>query len=92
MSAPTWEDPEIYQIWTLSQANKYNWPKETQRKCPIEVIQTAMRAGLSQNMPMCLSTCSILLFLLINIYFITFLLYENSIFCKAEGLGPVTDH
>ena len=34
----TWEDPEIYQIWTLNQANQNDWPKETQKKCPMYVI------------------------------------------------------
>ena len=42
----TWEDPEIYQIWTVSQANQNDWPKETWNKYPIKVIQTAMRVQL----------------------------------------------
>ena len=40
----TWEDPEIYQIWAVNQTNQNDWPKEIQKKCPIKVIQTAMRA------------------------------------------------
>ena len=44
MHAHTWENPELYQIWTLNQANQNDWPKETQKKCPIKVIQTATRA------------------------------------------------
>ena len=43
----TWEDPEMYQIWTQNQANQNDWPKETRKKCPIYVIQTSMRVRLS---------------------------------------------
>ena len=44
--AHTWEDPEIYQIQTVSQANQNDWSKETWNKYPIKVIQTAMRVQL----------------------------------------------
>ena len=27
----TWEDPEIYQIWTVNQANQNDWSKENER-------------------------------------------------------------
>ena len=47
MPAHTWEDPEIYQVWTENQAKQNYWPKETQKKYPIKVIQTATRARLS---------------------------------------------
>ena len=38
------EDPEIYQIWAVNQTNQNDWPKESRKKCPIKVIQTATRA------------------------------------------------
>ena len=44
MRVHKWEDPEIHQIWTVNQANQNNWPNETQKKCPIKVIQTTLRA------------------------------------------------
>ena len=47
MHRHTGEDPEIYQIRTQNQAKQDDWSKETQKKCPIKVIQTAMRARLS---------------------------------------------
>ena len=47
MHMHTWEDPEIYQIRTLNQANQNDGPKETWKKCPIKVIQTATRVWLS---------------------------------------------
>ena len=34
----TREDTEIHQIRTLNQANQNDWPKETQKKCPIQMI------------------------------------------------------
>ena len=36
----------MYQIQTQKQAKQDDWPKETQKKCPIKVIQTNTRAGL----------------------------------------------
>ena len=41
------EDPEGYQIQTQNQANQDDQAKETQKKCPMEVIQTTKRVGLS---------------------------------------------
>ena len=46
----TWEDPEIQQIWTVNQANKNDWSKETGKKCLIEVIKTATRARFSGSL------------------------------------------
>ena len=51
MCVHKWEDPEIHQIWTVNQANQHDWPNETQKKCPIKVIQTTMRAQLSDSFP-----------------------------------------
>ena len=49
MHAHTWEDPEIYLMWTVNRANQNDWPRETQKKYPIIVIQTAMRVQLSNS-------------------------------------------
>ena len=43
----TWEDPELSPTQTLNQPNQHDWPRESQKKCPTEVIQTAMRMQLS---------------------------------------------
>ena len=32
MHAHTWEDPEIYLMWTVNQANQNDWPRETWKK------------------------------------------------------------
>ena len=40
MRAHTWEDPEIYQIWTASQAKSKWLAKGNRKKCSIKVIQT----------------------------------------------------
>ena len=50
MYAHTWENPEIFQVWTENQAKLNDWPKETQKKYPIKVIQTATRARLSDSL------------------------------------------
>ena len=39
MRTHTGEDPEIYQIWTQSQAKQDDWPEETWKKCPVKVIR-----------------------------------------------------
>ena len=52
----TWADPEIRQIQTRDQSKQDDWPKETQKKCPIYVLQTTMRVYLSLSLPVCLST------------------------------------
>ena len=62
MHVHTWADPKMYQIWTVNQTNQNDCPKETQEKCPIKVIQTTLRAWLSNSgtlplsLPVCLST------------------------------------
>ena len=40
MRAHTWEDPEIYQIWTVSQEKSKWLAKGNGKKCSIKVIQT----------------------------------------------------
>ena len=41
MRVPTWEEPEIYYLRTVNQANRNDWPKETQKTRLIKVMQTA---------------------------------------------------
>ena len=62
----TWGDPEIYQIWTQNQTNKNAWLMETQKKCPIKLIQITREARLSLGPPVCLSTLYRTFFFLIN--------------------------
>ena len=38
MCTHTGEDPKIYPIQTQNQAKQDDWPEETQKKCPINVI------------------------------------------------------
>ena len=45
----TWEDPEIYQIRTVNQANQSDWSKEPRKKCLIKVIQSATKVQLSDS-------------------------------------------
>ena len=47
MPVHTSQDPEIYQTQILDQENENDWPKETQKKCPIKVTQTTTRVWLS---------------------------------------------
>ena len=58
MHAHTWEDPKIYKIQIQKQAKQGDWPKETWKKCPTEVLQTTdtTRAWLSLIPSVCLST------------------------------------
>ena len=59
------EDPEGYQTQTQNQANQDDQSKETQKKCPIKVIQTTKRVGLSlsvsaaaaKSLQSCLTPC-----------------------------------
>ena len=57
MHAHTWEGPAIHQIWTVNQTNQNDWPKETRKKCPIKVIQTAVRLWLSPSLSLSLPVC-----------------------------------
>ena len=63
----TWEDPEIYQIRILNQANQNDWPKKTRKKCPhINDLNCHKGVTFSLGLPVCLSTHTVLFFLLIN--------------------------
>ena len=88
-----WEDTEIYQIGTVNQANHNDWPKEFPPKYPIKVIQTAMRARLSDSLslslPMYLSTRTVLFFLLISTLLASLLsIFVGILFCKVKGPAP----
>ena len=41
----------------MNQTNQNDWPKETWKKCPIKVIQTAMRLWLSPSFSLSLPVC-----------------------------------
>ena len=43
MRAHTWENPDIHQIEMLNLAKQEDWLKETQKNCPIKVIQATAR-------------------------------------------------
>ena len=94
MHAHTWENPEVYQIRTLKQANQNDWPKETWKKCPIKVLQTAMRARLSLSLPVCLSTRTVLLLSLMNTFLVSLLsVFVGILFlqsCRARALSLTT--
>ena len=88
----TKEGVEIYQICTVNQANKNDWPKETWKKCPIKVIQTAMRVKLRDfpSESACVSIpCTILFPLKYTLCSLIFIFLEM-IFYKAEKPGPLS--
>ena len=88
-----WEDPEKHQISTMNQANQNEWLKKTQKKYH-RIIQTTMRTELS-NTPsepvVCLSTCAVLFFLLINTWLASLIsIFVEILFCRAEEPGPLS--
>ena len=76
-----WEDLERYQIWTGNQANQNDWPKQTQKKYSIKVVQAATSVPVHTY-----ST----LFLLINALFHYFPSSWKFFFCRAEGPEPLS--
>ena len=86
MCMPSQKVPEIYQIQTRNQAKQEHWPKETWEKCPIKVIQTTMRAWLSEPTCVCIHVYSF--FLLIVYFSIAFHHYVKIHFYSADGPGP----
>ena len=90
MSEHTWDDPEIFQIWNLKQANQNRWLKENQKKWPIKVNHEGVT--LSQSACVSIHMYCTLLFLLINTYFTTFPLCGNYFYAKLKVQGLVTDH
>ena len=85
MHAHTWENSEIRQIQILNQAKQDDWPKETQKKCPIKVIQTTLRAQLSLWACTCIYP-HVLFFLPTKHFtcFTTFCLYVQIPFCTGD--------
>ena len=65
-----WKDPEIYQkgLWTTH--TRMIGPKDTQKKCPIKVIETTMRAQTQElSFCVCLCACSHILYAFpLNLY------------------------
>ena len=85
----TREDPVIYQIRIQNQAKQNDWPIETWKKCPIKVAQTTARVSFSLSPPMGLSTCTVLVSLLvILLLFHYFLSLVGIHLCTADGPGP----
>ena len=82
MRMHTGEDPEVYQIRTQNQAKQDNWSKETQKKCPIKVIQTSTRVRLS------LWARPYVYPQVLYFFLTTFHLFVEIHFYTAEGSGP----
>ena len=90
----THEDPEIYLMWTVNQANWSDWPKDTHKKCPIRIIQPDLQAQLgawpseSAWEPI---TRTVVFFLLINTLLASLLsVFMENLFCKAWRPGPLS--
>ena len=93
MCVHTWEDPEVYQIWTLNQGNQNDWPKETQKKCPIKVVQTVRRAPLSDSLLESdrVSIHTLFSSLLINTLLVSLLSdFVEILCCKTKGPGTLS--
>ena len=89
MPAHTWEDPEIYQIWTVNQANQNYWSKEIWKKCPIKIIQTVTRVQLSNSESTRVFIHTYCTLFPVNKYFTGFTtFFVGILFFKAEGPGP----
>ena len=89
MHAHTWEDPKIYQIWTVNQANQSDWLKGTWKKYVRKVIKTATRVQLSDSLslslslPTCLSTHIVFSPLKIILLVLLLSVFVGILFCKA---------
>ena len=84
MHANTWEDPEIYQLWTVNQTNQNDLPKETWKKCPIKVIQTAMRVWLSPSLSPWVCPC-VFPHIVFIVQLIIFVRLCDSMDCSTPG-------
>ena len=89
-----WKDPEIYEIWTVNQANQNDWPKENQKIHPIKIIQTTTRVQLrdspSESAHVSIHTYYTL-FLQINTLLASLLSsLVGILFCKWLGFGALT--
>ena len=92
MHVDTWEDPEIYQIWTLNQVNQNDRPEEPRRNAP-KVDSYCYGAWLSDSfslgLPMCLSTHTVLFFPFHKYFIFHYFLFLWECFpSKLKGQGP----
>ena len=85
MHLHTGKNLEIYQKWTLNQANQNDWTNETWKKCPMKVIQATMRVLLSLIPPVCLSICTLFPPNKHFTCFITFCLHGNSFSAMSKA-------
>ena len=87
MSTDTWADPEIYQIRPQNQANQ-NQAKETWKRWPPKWFKPPWGCKcLSSHV--CLSTWTVLFFLLINTLLVSLLsVFVAVLSCKAEEPEP----
>ena len=91
MHTHTGEDPERNQKQTQNQAKQDDWSKETCKKCPKKVIQTATRVRVSLSEPTHVSIHTYCTLFPPNKHFTcftTFCLYVEIHFFIAEGPGP----
>ena len=93
MHAHIWENPEIYQIWTLTQANQNDRPKKNQSGAPqkwFKLPQGQDSGTFSLSSPLCLST-HMNFFHLVNTLLGSLLsIFVEKIFYKAEKPGPLS--
>ena len=91
MGTYTAGDPETHQMQTQDQAKQNDGPKETRKTCPIKVIQTTTRAQLSKSLslspPVYLSTCTVLLLLLIKTLLASLLSISMRKFISTQLMG-----
>ena len=85
MHLHTGKNLEIYQKWTLNQANQNDWTNETWKKCPMKVIQATLRVLLSLIPPVCLSICTLFPPNKHFTCFITFRLHGNSFSAMSKA-------
>ena len=81
----------MYQIRTQNHAKQDDWSKETRKKCPVSMIQTATRVQLSLSEPTRVSTHTYCTLFPPNKHFTgftTFRLYVEIHFFTADGPGP----
>ena len=95
MHAHTWEDPEIYQIRTVNQANQNDWLQKTLEEIPYKSHSNCHKGTtqwLSLGVPSCVYPHLLYAFsLLINTLLISPLsIFVEIIFCKAKGPGPLS--
>ena len=90
----TLEDPEIYQIWTVSQANQNDWPKQAWKKYSIKVVQAATRLWVSCSLFASVHqrACPHIEYSFPpNKCFVSLLsVFLEILFCRAEGPEPLS--